>query len=221
MTPTASRLPLWFKLIYTAFVAVLVPTYWYHYGPGNFLYFCDLALLLTGVAIWMESAVLVSACAVGILLPQMLWMLDFLFTGLGWPITGMTTYMYEPRIPWFTRFLSFFHFWQPPVLVWLLWRLGYDRRGLVVWWPIGWAAMLASYLWLPPPPAPADQTGLPVNVNFVFGLDGQGAQTWMPPHLYLGVLMLALLVLLWWPSHWLLSRIPAFARTPVDRSKAR
>ena len=50
MTPTASRLPLWFKLIYTAFVAVLVPTYWYHYGPGNFLYFCDLALLLTGVA---------------------------------------------------------------------------------------------------------------------------------------------------------------------------
>ena len=129
--------------------------------------------------------------------------------------------MYEPSIPWFTRFLSFFHFWQPPVLVWLLWRLGYDRRGLVVWWPIGWAAMLASYLWLPPPPAPADQPGLPVNVNFVFGLDGQGAQTWMPPHLYLGVLMLALLVLLWWPSHWLLSRIPAFARAPVGRSTAR
>jgi len=83
MTPTASRLPLWLKLIYTAFVAVLVPTYWYHYGPGNFLYFCDLALLLTGVALGMESAVLVSACAVGILLTQVLWMLDFLLTGLG------------------------------------------------------------------------------------------------------------------------------------------
>lgn len=40
-----------FKLAYTAFVAVLVPTYWHHYGTGNFLCFCDLALLITGEAI--------------------------------------------------------------------------------------------------------------------------------------------------------------------------
>jgi hypothetical protein len=45
-----SRLPLWTKLAYTAFVAVLVPHYWQAYGPTNFLYFCDIALLLAVVA---------------------------------------------------------------------------------------------------------------------------------------------------------------------------
>ena len=64
----------------------------------------------------------------------------------------------------------------------------------------------------PPPPAPPDQPGLPVNVNFVFGLDGQGSQTWMPPYLYFCLLLVALLALLWWPSHWLLSRLPALKR---------
>ena len=86
MTPTASRLPLAFKLAYTAFVAVLVPHYWQAYGPTNFLYFCDIALLLTCVAMWRESAVLASACAVGILLPQCLWMVDFLGTWVGLPV---------------------------------------------------------------------------------------------------------------------------------------
>ena len=35
------------KVAYTAFMAVLVPVYWHHYGPTNFLYFCDVALFLT------------------------------------------------------------------------------------------------------------------------------------------------------------------------------
>ena len=41
------RIPLVVKLLYTAFVCVLVPIYWHLYGPTNFLYFCDVALLLT------------------------------------------------------------------------------------------------------------------------------------------------------------------------------
>jgi hypothetical protein len=43
----ANRLPLALKLVYTAFMAVLVPVYWHYYGPTNFLYFCDVALFLT------------------------------------------------------------------------------------------------------------------------------------------------------------------------------
>ena len=62
--PAAS---LWLKLAYTAFMAVLMPVYWYYYGPTNFLYFCDVALILTLVGIWLESPLLVSMCAVGIL----------------------------------------------------------------------------------------------------------------------------------------------------------
>ena len=60
----SNRMPLWLKLAYTAFMAVLVPVYWHYYGPTNF---CDLALLITLVGIWIESPLLVSMCAVGIL----------------------------------------------------------------------------------------------------------------------------------------------------------
>ena len=54
----ANRLPLPFKLAYTAFMAVLVPVYWYYYGPTNFLYFCDAALFITLVGLWLESPLL-------------------------------------------------------------------------------------------------------------------------------------------------------------------
>ena len=51
MAPPTRRLPLWLKLAYTAFVAVLVPWYWKLYGPTNFLYFCDFSLFFTLAAV--------------------------------------------------------------------------------------------------------------------------------------------------------------------------
>src|SRR6516165_7594680 len=68
------RVPLVLKLAYTTFIAVLIPVYWHYYGPTNFLYFCDVALILTLGGLWIESPLLISMCAVGILLPQILWM---------------------------------------------------------------------------------------------------------------------------------------------------
>jgi hypothetical protein len=59
-TKPVRRIPLWLKIAYTAFMAVLIPVYWAHYGPTNFLYFCDVALLLTLVGVWTESARLIS-----------------------------------------------------------------------------------------------------------------------------------------------------------------
>ena len=41
VAPAARLIPLWLKLAYTAFMAVLVPLYLRNYGPTNFLYFCD------------------------------------------------------------------------------------------------------------------------------------------------------------------------------------
>ena len=49
------RIPYSVKLLYSAFVAIVVPLYWVTYTPWNFLYFCDIALLVTAAAIWMES----------------------------------------------------------------------------------------------------------------------------------------------------------------------
>src|SRR5258708_11411159 len=106
----STRIPLWVKVLYSSFVLVLIPHYIRAYGPPIFLSFCDVALLLTFVAIWLENAFLISAAVVGILLPQLLWMFDFLGSAVGLPITGMTAYMFNDAIPLFARFLSFFHF---------------------------------------------------------------------------------------------------------------
>src|SRR5215468_2185747 len=88
VAPTVGRIPLWLKLAYTAFMAVLVPIYLHNYGPTNFLYFCDVALIITLVGIWIESPLLVSMCAVGILAPQTLWVVDFLTRLFGVSLTG-------------------------------------------------------------------------------------------------------------------------------------
>ena len=77
MRLSADRLiPLWFKLLYTAFVAVVIPYYWVTYTPWNFLYFCDVALLMVLVALWREDPLLASIPAVGITLPQLFWVLS-------------------------------------------------------------------------------------------------------------------------------------------------
>ena len=94
----APRIPLWLKLVYTAFMAVLVPVYLYYYGWTNFLYFCDVALILTLIGIWRESALLVSMCAIGIIVPQLIWVIDFIGTAIGYPVVGMTAYMFNAEI---------------------------------------------------------------------------------------------------------------------------
>ena len=202
-----SRIPFLVKCLYTAYMAVLIPVYWKTYGPTNFLYFCDIALIMTLFALWLESSLLVSAAAVGIVLPQALWAIDFIATGIGWPLSGMTGYMYDDALPVHARFLSFFHFWLPFFLLWLLRRTGYDPKGLPLWTVIALVAVYICYFFLPAPPAPANNPGLPVNVNYVFGFSDQAAQTWMPPLVWFFLLQAMLVGLIFLPSHWLLKRL--------------
>ncbi len=202
-----SRIPFLVKCLYTAYMAVLIPVYWKTYGPTNFLYFCDIALIMTLFALWLESPLLVSAAAVGIVLPQALWAIDFIATGIGWPLSGMTGYMYDDALPVHARFLSFFHFWLPFFLLWLLRRTGYDPKGLPLWTIIALVSVYICYFFLPAPPAPANNPGLPVNVNYVFGFSDQAAQTWMPPLVWFFLLQAMLVGLIFLPSHWLLKRL--------------
>ena len=124
-------IPLWLKISHTLFVAVLVPVYWLRYGPANFLWACDIALLVTVVALWRESRLLASMMAVAVLLPELLWNLDFflrLITGrdvIGLDATG---YMFNPQPPLPVRLLSLFHVFLPPLFLWLVRRLGYQAR---------------------------------------------------------------------------------------------
>ena len=101
------------KVAITVFLAVLVPVYLHTYGPTNFLWFCDAALILTVTGMWLESPLLISMCAVGILLPQCLWLADFGVNLLGFHFLNLTSYMFDPHLPLFTRGLSLFHGWLP------------------------------------------------------------------------------------------------------------
>ena len=205
----SSRIPLWLKVTYTAFMAVLVPYYWTAYGPANFLYFCDVAILVTLVALWTESRLLASVQAVAILLPQALWVIDFTLKGaLGHSMLGLADYMYNPGLPLFVRGLSSFHGWLPFLLLWMVWRLGYDRRALLVQTLCAWALLLVCYFFTPPPPAPAHDPNAAVNVNYVFGF-GETAQTWMAPGVWLVLLMVALPLLIYLPTHLMLRALDA------------
>lgn len=214
------RIPWPVKLLYTAFVCVLVPYYWQAYGPTNFLYFCDVALLLTLGAVWTENALLVSLPAVGILLPQAFWCVDFLCGVFGFHPVGLTGYMFNPSLSLFTRGLSFFHFWLPFLIGWLVWRLGYDRRALAGWTLLAWALMLVSYFFLPMPPAPTATPNLPVNIDYVFGFSDHAPQAFMPPPAFLVLLLVAMPLCIFLPTHAVLKRLcPTPARSGTLRGR--
>src|SRR5215475_13666278 len=204
MFSSAPPLPQWLKLAYTAFMAVLVPVYWYYYGPTNFLYFCDIALIITLVGIWTESPLLVSMCAVGILAPQALWVIDFLANVVGLPITGLTDYMMQSHRSLFLRGLSLFHGWLPFLLVYLVWKLGYDRRAFAYWTVLGTVLLLICFFFMPPPNPNPGLT--PVNINYVWGMSDHAAQTWVPAPVWLLGMIIGMPILLYAPVHFLLRR---------------
>ncbi|NNJ25084.1 hypothetical protein [Alienimonas chondri] len=199
------RVPWPAAAIYTAFLAVLVPVYWHYYGPTNFLYFCDLALFLALISVWTQRSLWASAAAVGILIPQAVWVADFFVTMAGGELLGMTDYMFDfdNREELFLRGLSFFHFWLPFLLGYIVWKLGYDRRGLVVWTVIAWAAMLIGYFLLPGPGEAPDRF-TPQNVNYVFGTSEKEPQTMVPPLVWFGGLLIGLPALVFVPTHFAL-----------------
>lgn len=207
-------IPLPAKLAFTAFMAVLVPVYWYSYGPKNFLYFCDVALFLTLITVWTEKPLFASAAAVGILLPQLFWQIDFLCGLLGWFPLGMTDYMFDEKNMLFTRGLSFFHFWLPLFLLYLLHRVGYDRRAGVLWTGLALALLLFCYFVMPAPPVTENQKV--VNINYVYGMTDTEPQSYMPPLAWLGSLLVGLPLLVYLPTHLLLRKVfPVAAPTPV------
>jgi hypothetical protein len=188
------NIPLWLKLVYSAFVAVLVPIYWVKWGPGNFLWFSDLALFGALAAVWFGSSLLASMMALAVLLPEIAWNLEFFFRLLtGKEIFGLTGYMFDSERPLYLRALSLFHVLLPPLLVYLLFRLGYDNRAWYFQTALAWVVLLLSYLLTDPGQ----------NVNWVYG-PGEKAQQQVHPLLYLALVMLFFPVVVYLPTHFIL-----------------
>lgn len=192
-------IPLWVKVVYTIFVAVLVPCYWLQYGPQNFLWGSDLALFGTLLAVWLESRLLVSMMAIAALVPESLWTVDYLgrlIAGVE-AVPGMgTRYMFNPELPLFIRGLSLFHIALPPLLLWLLHKFGYQRSALAYQTVLAWLVLLITYIVTDPSK----------NVNWIYGF-GREPQTWMPERVYLGLLMICFPLFLYLPTHLLLGKL--------------
>lgn len=207
------RIPLAVKLSYTAFLAVLIPVYWLNYGPTNFLYFCDVALLLTLAGVWTESALLLSLPAVGILLPQLLWCVDFGVHLFGGRLFGLTDYMFDSQRSLFLRGLSLFHGWLPFLLIYLVRKLGYDGRAFLGWTLLCVALCLISYFFLPSAGAVVADPKIPRNINYVFGFSETQPQTWLPPLAYLAAWITTLVGVVFVPTHVVLRKLcPSPAR---------
>jgi hypothetical protein len=194
--PELQLLPLWLKLAYTAFLAVMIPTYALRAaaGPANFLWFSDIALIVTGFALWLENSLLASMMALAVLLPEIAWNISVLSRALfGRLVLGIGGYMFDPAEHWYLRTLSLFHVFLPIILIWMLAVLGYDRRALV-------AQTLLSAVIFPVTYLVSDER---YNINRVFG-PGSLPQKRLHPLAYLALLIVAWPILLYVPTHFLL-----------------
>jgi hypothetical protein len=187
-------IPLWFKLAYTAFVLYGMAVWWKNYGWKNFLWFSDIAFIGAVPAMWLESGALSSVLTVAVLLPELLWNVDYVLRLLlRRRITGLTDYMFEPDRPLLLRGLSLFHVPLPLVLLWLVAAYGYDASvglpGAVVLAAIvlPWSRVLST---------PEK------NINWTYGL-GAKRVTW-PGWVFLPVLFLGFVLFVFVPTDWLL-----------------
>src|SRR5512134_492950 len=192
-------IPLWLKLVYTAFTAVTVVIYIRKYPLWNFLWFSDIALIATVPALWLENSLLASMMLVGVLLPEVLWNGAF-FTRLvtGNRLFGLTDYMFDASKPRYMRAISLvFHVLLPVLLLWMAVRLGYDSRALAAQTALAWVVLPLSYLLGEPKVE---------NLNWVFGWTAE-PQTRIPPLAYLGLVMIAFPLFIYLPTHVLLQRL--------------
>jgi hypothetical protein len=192
------RIPLWLKIGWTVFVAVWAPLYWRQWGPTTFLWFCDVANILILVGLWRESSLILSWQAVSVLLFQIAYSVDVLGRAvLGRHLIGGTEWVFnDASIPPLIKTISVaMHVAAPPVLLWSLRRLGYDRRGLI--FQIATAGVLLPICWFVSDPA--------TNLNWVYKPFNK-PQVWMPAGLYLLVCILGYTVLVFLPTHFLLLR---------------
>jgi hypothetical protein len=139
--------PAWLRWAVTLFVTVFVATHASYGNLVNLLWLSDVALLGALFALWRRSRLVASMMLLGVLLLDGAgWTLDFLVGVLtGWHPLAATRYMFDAHVPALVRGLSLFHLWLPALLLWMVRRLGYDRRALAAQTVLTWTILALSY----------------------------------------------------------------------------
>jgi hypothetical protein len=190
---SSEHIPLWLTLAYGLAVPIITVVYWRSYGPANFLWLSDVALGFTFAALLTGDRLIASMPAVGVLALELAWTADFLTGGR---IIGLAAYMFDPKLSLYLRALSLFHLALPPTLVFLLYRLGYDRRALIYQTLLTWVILVVCYA----------ATDHEQNINWVFG-PGSKPQRVLPPRLYLALEMAVLPLFVFLPTHLILGHL--------------
>jgi hypothetical protein len=192
---------------------VWAPAYAWGYGWANFLQLCDLAVILTCLGLWRGSPLLLGMSALSSLVIDVAWDLDLVFRALsGRHLLGGTEYMWDARFPLALRLLSFFHVVWPALLWRALRRVGYDRRALLAQALLALVVLGLSRVVQPD-----------ANINFARA-DPFTHRSWGPAPVHVGLTALALVGLVYAPTHVLLRRVlprPALSVRPPSRAAAR
>lgn len=176
---------------------VYLPTYQAAYGMLNFLFLCNIGVILTAVGLIVRSRLLLSSQAVAAPVIALVWAIDAVWKlATGDFLYGGTEYLWDSRYPLFARLLSLYHIAWPLLLWWVLRRIGYDRRGWPLQAAIAALAILAARLWVP----------AAENVNFAW-IDPFFGRQLGPALLHLLICWGLLSVVAYGATHWWLRRM--------------
>jgi len=174
------------KYFLTGFLIVLLPVYRRYYGTQNFLWLSDIGLFLTIIALWLQSTLIMSIAAVGLLAVELFWNVDF-FAHLLFKkkISGLSDYMFDSKYPLSLRILSLFHIVIPSLWMVYFMHHQYDKHAICYFVPLYWVIITMTY-WFTDPKE---------NINWVFVYK----KRWWPLLLAVGFPLLIVL-----PTHVLL-----------------
>jgi hypothetical protein len=169
----------WLGLVW---LAIYLPSYAAAYGFVNFLFLCNLGVMLTAAALLFGSRWVIASQAVAAPVIGLAWAIDAAWRVVtGHHLYGGTEYMWDPQYPLFTRLLSLYHLAWPLLVLFLVRRVGYDRRGWALQSAIAGVVLVVCRLFT----APAE------NINFAF-VDPIFGRAFEPAALHLGIVFATL-----------------------------
>lgn len=191
MSATAPAIPRCVRLGYTAWMVFWIGVVLANQGPQNFFWLCNVAKFVLLVAVWGGHRLLLASQSGVVLVVGIGWSLDFVIgVGLGGSLTGFTAYMWSDELSPLARAVSLYHVSLPLFALYLLSRLGYDRRGPWLQCAIGAVAVAGGWQFTEP--------GRNINwVYYQFGVE----QAWMPEPAFVLLLAVVYPLVLYLPGH--------------------
>ena len=165
------------------------------WGWRNMLHFCDIAVVVACLGLWLGNSLLVSGPTLNAIPIGILWTLDVVWRmASGHHLVGGTEYMWDAHYALWIRLLSVFHTAMPFLMLWAISKLGYDRRAL------SFQSWTTAVLLIFSRSLPRE-----LNMNYAFE-DPLFHRAWGPALVHLAVIFVATILVLYWPTHYLLTQ---------------